>query len=110
MQSWPAGRGLDVWVSQLPDDPIVSRWWAANDARAAREAAVADSRRAAEQAKRLRQLRRSVERIDEQMVLALSASDARRTLRGHRVPYERSARLGPIEHSAYVGARVLSVR
>jgi hypothetical protein len=70
---------------------------------------VADARRAAEQAKRLRQLRRRVERIDEQMVLALSASDARRTLRRQGIPYERSAPLGPIEHSRHVGP-ILSVR
>jgi hypothetical protein len=99
-----------AWVATLPSDPIVAYWWAANDARAAGEAAVADARRTAEQAKRQRQLRRRVERIDEQIVLALSASDARRTLRRHGIPYERSARLGPIEHSAYAGARVLRVR
>jgi hypothetical protein len=99
-----------AWVATLPPDPIVASWWAANDARAAREAATADARRAAEQAKRVRQLRRRVERVDESIVLALSASEARRDLRQRGMPYERSARLGPIEHGRYAGARVLSVR
>jgi hypothetical protein len=100
-----------AWTSTLPPDPIVASWWAANDARAAREAVVADGRRAAEQAKRARQLRRRVERIDEAIVLALSASDARRNLRKQGLPwtpYERS-RLGPVEHSHHVG-QILSVR
>jgi hypothetical protein len=99
-----------AWIATLPPDPIVASWWAANDARAAREAAAVDGRRAAEQAKRARQLRRRVERIDESIVLALSASDSRRNLRRHGVPYERSDRLGPIEYGRYAGARVLSVR
>jgi hypothetical protein len=94
----------------LPPDPPSAGWW--TELSFNRWAAgVAAEVRAAEQAKRRRrQLRRRVERIDEQMVLAAGASDARRTLRRHGIPYERSARLGPIEHSAHAGARVLSVR
>jgi hypothetical protein len=84
-------------------------------------AGVAAEMRAGEQDKRQRQLRRRVERVDEALCLAAGARDARRALRRQGLPYEsyeRSARLGPIEHSAgrragpatYTGASVLSVR
>jgi hypothetical protein len=87
-----------MWTSTLPDDPIVASWWV--EAETAREWETC--RRAAEQDKRMRQLRRRVEKIDESIVLALSASDARRHLRRQGI-YERSDRLGPIEHSRHVG-------
>jgi hypothetical protein len=122
MLSWPAGRGLDVWVSQLPADPVVSHWWAANDARAAREAAVADARQAKKQAeeqvRRLRQLKRRIEKADEAILLAQSASEARRHPRRQlnrewsvrsRDHEAESWRPGEIEYSRHVG-RVLSVR
>jgi hypothetical protein len=97
-----------AWTPPPPAQPVPGWWIELSFNRWA--AGVAAEMRAGEQAKRQRQLRRRVERIDEQMVVAASASDARRTLRGQGIPYERSARLGPIEHSGHVGARVLSVR
>jgi hypothetical protein len=91
-----------MWSPTLPAEPRSDRWW--HDRWIyEQEAAVAADRRAAEQDKRRRQLRRRVERVDESTVLALSASDARRTFRKHGIPYERSARLGPIEHSRHGG-------
>jgi hypothetical protein len=64
-------------------------------------------RQAREQDKRLRRLRRRIEQVDEAIVLAEGASQARRHLRGQG--YERSDGLGRIEHAAALG-RVLSVR
>jgi hypothetical protein len=97
-----------AWTPLPPTAPPVGWWTELSFNRWV--AGVAAEMRDAEQAKRLRQLRRKVERVDEQLVLAAGASDARRTLRRQGLPYgERSARLGPIEHSAAVG-RVLSVR
>lgn len=72
-------------------------------------AGVAAEVRAAEQAKRQRQLRRRVERIDEQMCLAAGASEVRRHLRAQGIPYERSARPREIEYSRHAGP-VLGVR
>jgi hypothetical protein len=97
----------------LPVEPRSDRWWVDRWIYQ-QEAVVADARRAAEQAKRVRQLRRRVERIDEQILLAQSASDARRYRRQQGLPYEpyekrRSDRLGPIEYGRYAGARVLRV-
>jgi hypothetical protein len=64
-------------------------------------------RQAEEQAKRLRQLRRRVERVDEQIVLAQSASEARRNLRRQGLPYERGSGRSEVEHGPI--GRILSV-
>jgi hypothetical protein len=98
-----------MWQSTLPaEPPIQPGWWVEwqyhrNVARGRAD------RRAREQDKRLRQVRRRVERIDESIVLAEGAAEARLHLRRQGLPFERSARLGPIEHSHHVG-QVLSVR
>jgi hypothetical protein len=100
--------------SPPPPDPPPAGWWVElqYNRRVARGAAEI---RAREQDKRRRQLRRRVERVDEALCLAESASEARRHLRQQGLPYElyekrRSDRLGPIEYGRYAGARVLSVR
>jgi hypothetical protein len=97
-----------AWSPPPPPAQPVPGWWIelSFDRWAA---GVAAEMRAAEQVKRPRQLRRRVERIDEQLALAAGASAARRTLRRQAIPYERSARRGPIEHSRHVG-QILSVR
>ena len=92
-----------------PPAPPAPGWWTELSYRRHVARGLAD-RRDREQDKRLRQLRRRVERVDEALCLAESAGEARRHLRRQGIPYERSARLGPIEHSTHAGARVLSVR
>jgi hypothetical protein len=104
-----------AWSPPVPDSPQPGWWVELHFNRTV--AAVVAERRANEQAKRLRQLRRRVERIDEAIVLAQSASEARRYLRRQGFTYERSAgsrddaeswRGLPVEHSAAPG-RVLRV-
>jgi hypothetical protein len=114
--------GSLMWQPQSPAQPSPGWWtelefdrWVAGIA-----AEVRAKRQAEEQAKRLRQLRRKVEQIDEAIVLAQSASEARRHLRRQGLTYERSVRSrddetdswgarGEVEHSAPLG-RILSVR
>jgi hypothetical protein len=103
-----------------PVEPPPPGWWTElsfNRWVAGVAAEMRDAEQTTEQAKRLRRLRRRIERIDEQIVLAQGASDARRYLHRQGIPYERSASLGerpapplPVEHSERRGARVLSVR
>jgi hypothetical protein len=84
-------------VSTLPDDPIVAGWWREQERRA-RWDVVADELRAVREAKarvrRLRQLRRRVERVNEMICLAENASKARRNLRSQGVPFDDWARTG----------------
>ena len=97
-----------MWVP-LPPDPAPAGWWTELSFNRW-VAGVAAEMRAADQAKRRRQLRRGVERVDEQMVLAAGASDARRTLHRQGIPYEsRSAGSEEVEHFTRTG-RILSVR
>jgi hypothetical protein len=108
-----------AWEPQPASQPRPGRWvelefdrWVAG---------VAAEVRAKEQARRLRQLRRRVERIDEQLCLAEGAEEARRHLRRQGFTYERSVRSrdgdlaeswrpGEVEHSHHAGSRILSVR
>jgi hypothetical protein len=100
-----------MWQPQLPVDPIVAGWWA--EAEAAREAAVADARRAV----RIEQLRRRVHRLDMALAGAQSADRWRRIQRrgeqrsagSHGGDESESWRGLPVEHSAVPG-RVLRVR
>jgi hypothetical protein len=108
-----------AWSPPVPDSPQPGWWVELHFNRTV--AAVVAERRANEQAKRLRQLRRRVERVDEAIVLAQGAEEARRHLRRQGIPYyERSVRSRggdeaeswrdlPVEHSHHFG-RVLRVR
>jgi phage head maturation protease len=58
-----------MWVSTLPDDPVVAGWWRESQRRARLDEAV----RAEEQARSLRRLRRRVERLDMQLAGLQSA-------------------------------------
>jgi hypothetical protein len=103
-----------AWTPTLPaEPPTVPGWWTElsfNRWVAGVAAEIRDREELAEQAKRQRRLRRRVERIDEQILLALSRDEARRHLRRHGVPYEsRSARPEEVEHFTRTG-RILSVR
>jgi hypothetical protein len=96
----PASHPPPGWWVELEFD----RWVAgvASEVRAKRQAE--------EQARRLRQLRRRVERVDEAVVLAFGAEEARRHRRRQGLPYERAGSgRSEVEHSAPIG-RVLSVR
>jgi hypothetical protein len=80
-----------AWSPPPPAQPAPGWWvelsfnrWVAGVA-----AEMRDAEQAKRQAKRQRQLRRRVERIDEAILLAQSASNARRYLRGQGIPYER---------------------
>jgi hypothetical protein len=108
-----------AWTPPVPDPPPPGWWVELYFNRTV--AAVVAERRANEQAKRLRQLRRRVERVNEAVVLAQGAEEARRHMRRQGIPYyERSMRSRggdeaeswrdlPVEHSAPVG-RILGVR
>jgi hypothetical protein len=103
-----------MWSSTFPVEPppVVGGWTELSYNRVVARGAA--EIRAREQDKRLRQLRRRVERIDEAICLAEGASEARRHVRQQGIPwtpYRRSTRRGrgPIEHSHHVG-QVLSVR
>jgi hypothetical protein len=98
-----------AWTPTIPAEPQSDRWWHEWSYHRHVARGRADIR-AREQEKRLRQLRRRVERVDEAILLAQSASETRQHLRKNGIPYERSDRLGPIEYGRYAGARVLSVR
>jgi hypothetical protein len=99
-----------AWTPTLPaEPPTVPGWWHELSYNRLVARGRAD-RRAREQDKRRRQNHRRVERVDEALCLAESAGEARRHLRRQGIPYERSARVGLIEHSTHAGARVLSVR
>jgi hypothetical protein len=110
---WPPPSTFPV------EPPIQPGWWTtlSFDRWIAGVAAdVRDARQAAEQAKRIRRLRRRVERVDEQIVLAMSASEARQYRRRYLYqhgtsPYE-SRSVGPdeVEHFTRPGGRILSVR
>jgi hypothetical protein len=94
------------WEPQAATQPPAG-WWVEHEFRqwvAGVAAEIRAKRQAEEDAKRLRELRRRVERIDEAIVLAQGAAEAR------RLTYERSGRSrGEVEHSAPLG-RVLRVR
>jgi hypothetical protein len=114
-----------AWIPPpIPAEPRSDRWWRDRQVYEL-EAAVADARQAKKQAegqvKRLRQLKRRVERVDEAILLAQSADEARRHLRSRGIHYEprsersrdgddglESWRSLPVEHSGHLG-RVLQV-
>jgi hypothetical protein len=102
-----------MWAPLPPEPPPVGWWvelergrWIAGVA-----AEMRDAKELAEQEKRMRQLRRRVERVDEAIVLALGRDEARRHVRRlYGIPYEsRSARPDEVEHFTRTG-RILSVR
>jgi hypothetical protein len=101
-----------AWVPPSADWPAAGWWtelefdrWVAGVA-----AEVRAKKQAEKQARRLRQLRRRVERVDEAVVLAFGAEEARRHRRRQGLPYERAGSgRSEVEHSAPIG-RVLSVR
>jgi hypothetical protein len=45
-----------MWVSTIPDDPIVAGWWRDREQRARREAAVGDARRRGRTRRRIREV------------------------------------------------------
>ena len=102
-----------MWQPQLPDDPVVAGWWRNQEQRARREAVLADAR----QFVRIARLGARCREIDRKLESVLAAE------RRHRIEARsaRSPRGGDdfeswlpqpweMEHSRYVGARVLSVR
>jgi hypothetical protein len=96
-----------------PPDPEPSGWWVELEFARWADGVAAELRArklGEEDAKRLRQLRRQVEKVDEQIVLAQGAAEARQHLRRQGLTYERAGSDRPeVEHSAPIG-RVLSVR
>jgi phage head maturation protease len=66
-----------VWVSQLPDDPIIAGWWRASEQRAREEEAAADARRAV----RIARLRARCREIDRKLAAVSSAAEVRRASR-----------------------------
>jgi hypothetical protein len=103
-----------AWSPPPPAQPPPG-WWVELQYNRAVDRGFAE-RQAVEQAKRLRRLRRRVERIDEQLCLAASASEARQHLLREGWPSELIQRRhgdswgarGEVEHAA--PGRVLRVR
>jgi hypothetical protein len=114
-----------MWAPR-PEPPPAPGWWVELefDRWAAGIAAdVREAEQANEQAKRLRQLRRRIEKLDEQMCLAEGASEAREHFRRRGIPYDERRSVPrsrddflsaepwrglPVEHSTNFG-RVLNV-
>jgi hypothetical protein len=100
--AWPPPPTIPV------EPPIVPGWWTELSYRRTVDRGRAEIR-AAEQAKRLRQLRRRVERVDELIVLAQGRAEARQHLRRRGIYERRSEEFGPLEFSPHYG-KVLRVR
>jgi hypothetical protein len=59
-----------MWVSQIPEDPIVASWWRESERRARREAAVGDARRRG-------RTRRRVRAVDQKLAAVEAAAELR---------------------------------